>query len=236
MSTRYFVLQKPVDGSIADDSKNTILVTPPMVNHILPLNNLSYYSSHGLFEKGLIDWCKQFGGSEKVLLDIGAHSGTYGLSLAPYFKRVHAFEPQKMTFYALCGGVALSGFKNVECHNIGLGEESQVGVQELNIVSNDGGGSSIHATGQAVLAKESIRIQTLDSLGLDSIGFIKMDVEENELSVLKGGVETLKRCGYPKILFESNKQNPPLFSFVQSLGYSITSVTGAGNMFLAYRD
>lgn len=234
MGTRYFMLQKPYDESVADDSKNQIFVANPGITYILPQNNLKYYAEHGLFEKYLMEWCKQFGDKNKIFLDIGAHSGTYSLTLAKYFKDVHAFEPQRSTFYTLCGSVALSGFSNIECHRIGLGDQSQVGKKVLNIVSNDGGGSSIHTTGQTILAQEMIDIQTLDSLNLDSVGFIKMDVEENELSVLKGAVNTLKRCGNPKIFFESNGPNTALFEFVKELGYSVTSVRGAKNMFLAY--
>jgi FkbM family methyltransferase len=233
MSTRYFILQKPHGVAVADETKNQILVTAPAINYILPQNNLMYYAEHGLFEKHLMEWCKQFGNKEKTFLDIGAHSGTYCLTLASHFKDVHAFEPQRATFYTLCGSVALSGISNIECHRVGLGDPSQVGKMTLNIVSNDGGGSSVHFNGQPILAQETIEIRTLDSFGLDSIGFIKMDVEENELSVLKGAVETLKRCGYPKVLFESNGANPPLFDFLRGLGYTVTGISGVKNMFIA---
>jgi FkbM family methyltransferase len=234
MTTPYFLLQKPIDSPIYDSSQSSILVSPPSLTYILPQNNLAYYAENGLFEKELIDWCKQFGDPEKVFLDIGAHTGTYSISLAKYFKNVHAFEPQKMTYYALCGSIALSRLRNVDCHNFGLGDESQVGTQTLHIVSNDGGGSSIHKNEQEILATESIEIRTLDSLRLRSIGLIKMDVEENEFFVLKGGLETLRRSGYPRILFESNLKISPVFDFLKNIGYSITALTGSENMFLAF--
>ena len=235
MSTRYFILQKPIGNRVTDESKNQIIVTAPTTNYILPMNNLVHYVKHGLFEKNLIEWCKQFGNKEKTFLDIGAHSGTYTLSLANHFRDVHAFEPQRATFYSLCGSVALSELSTVECHRIGLGSEDQVGRKKLNIVSEDGGGSSIHVTGNKIIAEEWIDIQTLDSFGLDSIGFIKMDVEDNELFVLKGAVETIKRSGYPRILFESNSTNPPLFEFLQGLGYTVIGISGVNNMFLAHK-
>ena len=57
------------------------------------------------------------------------------------------------------------------------------------------------------LAIEQVEIKTLDSFDPNNIAFVKMDVdvEDNELSVLQGAVETLKRCGNPKILFESKQ-------------------------------
>jgi hypothetical protein len=37
---------------------------------ILPKNNINYYINHGLFEKNLIEWCKQFCDKDKNILDI----------------------------------------------------------------------------------------------------------------------------------------------------------------------
>jgi FkbM family methyltransferase len=235
MSTKYFILSKPQNTTISDNTQNQIVcLNPHSEIHILPKTNLEYYANHGLFESGLIEWCKQFCRLDKGVLDIGAHSGTYSISLAGVSKRVYAFEPQRMTYYALCGSVALSGIENIDCHKVGLGSVGQVGTQSLKIVSNDGGGSSLHST-SGVLREESIEIITLDSMGLSDIGFIKMDVEENELFVLQGGVLTLARSGYPPILFESNTgdNNGELFQYIRSLGYKIITVGGCNNMFLA---
>ena len=69
------------------------------------------------------------------MLDIGAHTGTYTVSLAQYCNHVYAFEPQKMTYYALCGSIALSNLTNVTCLNVGLGSNEQVGKQTLNIIT-----------------------------------------------------------------------------------------------------
>lgn len=93
-----------------------------------------------MFEKNLIEWCKQFCKKDQNILDIGAHSGTYTISLADYCKNVYAFEPQKMTFYSLCGSIALSNITNTTCLNYGLGSSEQVGKQILKIISADGGG------------------------------------------------------------------------------------------------
>lgn len=49
-----------------------------------------------------------------------------------------------MTFYTLCGSVALSNLRNVQCLNFGLGSADQVGKKELKIISDNGGGSTVH--------------------------------------------------------------------------------------------
>ena len=173
-------------------SKNQVICLTEKV-YILPKNNLGYYIQNGLFENNLIEWCKQFCNKETNMLDIGAHTGTYTISLANNCKHVYAFEPQKMTFYSLCGSVALSNITNATCINFGLGSTDQVGKQVLNIVSLDGGGSSIHSNENNILKKEEIEVKTLDSFNIDNIGFIKIDVEENELQVLLSAQNTLQK-------------------------------------------
>jgi hypothetical protein len=69
---------------------------------------------------------------------------------------------------------------------------------------------------------------------ISNIGFVKMDVEDNELSVLKGAQETFRISGWPTILFESNRENGDLFDYVRDeMGYTIISISGVSNMFLA---
>jgi len=234
MSTKYIIVTKNEKDSIDNNSGNQIIFPNRPLTYLMPAVNHSYYADRGLFEANLIEWCKQFCKKDAMMLDIGAHTGSYAISLAPYAKKVFAFEPQRMTFYALCGGVALSAAENITCIPFGLGSADQVGEIELKIVSNDGGGSSIHAT-SGILRTEKISINTLDSLNIqDPISFIKMDIEDNELHALKGAVETIKRCGNPAILFESNRENKPLFDYIETeLNYNIIKVGGYSNMFLA---
>jgi len=233
MSTPYFILTKHSDDDVAKDENNQLVFLNSKASYILPANNLPYYIQHGLFEKGLIQWCKQFC-KQGTILDIGAHTGTYSIALASHAAKVHSFEPQKMTYYALCGSIALSNAKNVTAHNVALGAPDQVGIQTLNIRSNDGGGSSLQTFADPVLAQEQVEVRTLDSYNFQNIGFIKMDVEDNELNVLKGATQTIKQNNYPTILFESNHENKPLFSYIiNELGYgNIIQVNGVSNMFL----
>jgi FkbM family methyltransferase len=234
MTTKYFILTKDPKQSIDNNNDNQIFFTNNNKSYILPYNNVKYYIDNGLFESNLIEWVKNvFGNTEKNFIDIGAHTGIYSISICDKFREVYSFEPQKSTYYALCGGVALSNITNINCIQAGLGSNEQVGKLSLKIVSDDGGGSSIHAT-SGILREEEIDIKTLDSFNITDIGFIKMDVEENELFVLQGAVETLRINNYPPILFESNNENETLFNYIKSeLGYKIVKINGYGNMFLA---
>ena len=231
MSTSYFIMTKSCDKAVDNNDNNQVVLLNNNQSFILPKNLMECYVTNGLFESNLIEWSKQFCSKNKIFLDIGAHTGTYSISLSLHSKEVYSFEPQKMTYYALCGSVALSNRENITCLNVGLGSEEQVGKKTLNIISNDGGGSTIHETNN-VLRKEEINIQTLDSYELSNIGFIKMDVEDNEYFVLVGGTKTLRESNFPPILFESNRQNDQLFDYLMSLGYHIKQINGF-NMFLA---
>ena len=82
-----------------------------------------------------MSWAKCLCSKNKNMLDIGAHSGTYTISLAEHCNHVYAFEPQKMTYYSLCGSVVLSNITNATCINFGLGSQEQTGTQILNIIS-----------------------------------------------------------------------------------------------------
>jgi FkbM family methyltransferase len=234
-SCSYFILQKSKNKNIDDDKTNIITMLDLNKNvYILPQTNINYYYQQGLFEKGLMEWCKQFCSPDKNMLDIGAHSGTYAISLAHLCSNVYAFEPQQMTYYSLCGSVALSNINNINCLKYGLGSAEQVGLQTLNIISDDGGGSSLHNTNNTnILKTETIEIKTLDRFNITNISFIKMDVEDNELNVLQGGLMTLKNSNYPKIVFESNTFNEKLFNFLKGLNYTITPIANVSNMFLA---
>lgn len=229
----YFLLTKPRHANIHENDQHQFLYMDQKKVYLLPRNDIAHYQDHGLYEKDLIQWCSQFCSPDKVMLDIGAHCGTYTVSLADHCQHVYAFEPQKMTFYSLCGSVALSNILNATCISTGLGSEEQVGRQTLYKVSVDGGGSSVHTPpASTILGKEEIELKTLDSFSLENIGFIKIDVEGNELHVLQGARQTLEKSKYPTILFEMNKENQSLMDFVQSMGYHVSKVFG-DNMYLA---
>jgi len=239
MTTKYIVLTKDEKDALYDNTNNQLIYINRSLTYLMPSINHSYYAEHGLFENSLIEWCKQYCNPGSLFLDIGAHTGSYAISLAKYAKQVYAFEPQKMTYYALCGGVALSCLTNIECCNYGLGNETQVGKQQLYIVSNDGGGSTVQAPDKdKIMGTETIEIKTLDSLHItDPISFIKMDVEDNELSVLQGGRETILRNDRPHILFEQNDStNTVVMDYLKSeFNYNIIRIYGSNNMYLACR-
>jgi FkbM family methyltransferase len=239
MSTNYFLLTRAANAPINNRADHQI--THLAGENLLPCVNLDYYAKNGLFESGLIEWSKQFCKKDKIFLDIGAHTGTYSISLAHLCSQVFAFEPQRATYYALCGGVAMSGLSDkIVCVQAGLGSLGQEGRRVLNVVSRDGGGSSLHRLDEPLLGTEQINVNTLDSYGLSDVGFVKMDVEGNELEVLRGGRDTLIQSGFPPILMEINTQEQ--FELIgnylrEIIGYTrFIRVSGTQNMALAVHE
>ncbi len=220
-------------------SANKTITEFNRVSYLLPVGNMEYHRNYGLFENTLIEWCKQFCNKAKSFVDIGAHTGTYSISLAPYCNHVHAFEPQKDIFYALCGGIALSNLNNVSAYNLALGAHTQIGTATLYVEPNDGGGTSLIP--QEGYEKHSTEIYSLDYLAytVENIGFIKIDAEGSEYNILLGAKEILKLNNYPPILFENNQNNitsGDVVTLLQEYGYNIVEVNNYPNMFLATKD
>ena len=178
-----------------------------------------------------------------IVLDIGANMGSFSIPLAYYNPNFHfvCFEPQRMVYNQLCGNVAINYLNNVEPYNFGLSTESKsliVQVPDYRLETNIGAFSLDDEvrSKEDYLCKtkgmqEQIYLRTLDSIMIEHIRLIKIDVEGMELDVIKGGLETLKKNGYPPILFESWEsrdwflpRRQELFSFLESLGYEVTSM------------
>jgi FkbM family methyltransferase len=183
------------------------------------------------------------GHSEGVVLDIGANMGSFTIPLAyynPQFSFV-CFEPQRMVCYQLCGNVALNKLQNVKVFNQGLGEhdeffmitvpdyaeEENIGAFSLDEEVREHNDYLCKTNGKT----ELITVAPLDSFRIGNVKLIKIDVEGMELSVLKGGLETLKHNKYPPIMFEAWQhkewflpRRKELIEFLQGLGYEITEM------------
>ena len=228
----YFILSKDKNKEITNNDASYIVVNNKY-NYMLPYNNIYSHLDKGIFKNSIIEWCKELSNKDRIMLDIGSHTGTFSISLSNYYKKIYAFEPQKMTYYALCGGVALSNCHNIECVNYAIGSQEQVGNCNLNIIREDGFGSTLLEPINPIISQELVRVRTLDSFNFTNIGFIKLNTEGNELNVLKGSLNTLKESNNPSILFKSNNKNYELYNFLHNIGYTIININDYSDTFLA---
>ena len=161
----------------------------------------------------------------KDAVDAGANTGLYTYFLSNLAKNVYAFEPHKN----LANFLAKATKKNVIVINKALSSTKTVlpfyipvsgTSKQLNIASFN---QDIKKRYQCIT--EEIPTITLDELGYSNIGFIKIDVEGHELSVLEGAVNTIKNQK-PTMLIEILDINGIVGShqtvkFLNNLGYEI---------------
>jgi FkbM family methyltransferase len=139
--------------------------------------------------------CSNFLTAGDVVVDAGAFIGDHTIAYQRTVGssgRVLAFEPNVLA--RTCGE---RNVPSAEWHKeaLGLGD----GVLYLNENGGNPGGSwlSLKPT------PKEVRVISLDSLNLQRLNFLKVDVEGREVDLLRGAKETLSRCR-PKIWIEIN--------------------------------
>jgi FkbM family methyltransferase len=137
-------------------------------------------------------------------VDVGAHLGNWTYKMSKLFDNVYSFEPNIF----LSDLLDRSNLKNVIVHNIALSSNS--GFSELNLPVVNGivrfGNASLSSIKDFIFdhqITQAVKLNTLDSYQLESVGFIKIDVEGHELSVLKGALNTIS-TSFPIMIIEIN--------------------------------
>lgn len=148
------------------------------------------------FESDHIEKAIELLKSFDTFVDVGAHYGSWSIPLSKKFHRVIAFEPFAETFQCLAQNTR--ELPNIEINNCAIGDKEdkiKIAAGKYNDTNNPGGFT--------VVGKGNIPMITIDSLGLDSINLLKIDVEGYELYVLRGAVDTIKKCR-PIVVIEEN--------------------------------
>ncbi|MFZ5807126.1 MAG: FkbM family methyltransferase [Verrucomicrobiota bacterium] len=148
----------------------------------------------------------------KTIVDIGAHIGSAALYFKHFLKpkRLIAIEPAQDNYMFLVQNVPGAIYLKMALSN-----RNGEGYLWNRLETVNAGTYQLGDQG------EPITLRTLDSLNLDDVTLIKIDVEEHEREVLEGGMGTIKRCK-PIILLELHKPvNTPEFHrwVQQELGY-----------------
>jgi FkbM family methyltransferase len=166
---------------------------------------------------------EKYGRAGMTALDIGANIGAHTLRLAKKIGptgTVHAFEPTDFAFEKMQRNLELNAITNVVPHKLAL-STNNLRSQRIQYRSS-------WPTNGLALEKESVvDFQRLDDvlkeLRTGKVSLIKLDVDGNEYSVLRGG-EAMLRRDQPIILLEVwgpnftfDETNP--FVFLKTLGY-----------------
>jgi FkbM family methyltransferase len=149
-----------------------------------------------------------------VAIDVGANIGDLTLPLARLVGesgRVFAYESRPEVFNILCTNLALNRIPNVKPINAFVADGPEV--------STDGGTWGKYAYIGTTWEPTFV---SLDKLDVDRLRFIKVDVDGNELAVLKSGIRLIET--YRPILYfenDSREKSKPLLGFVLGLGYRV---------------
>lgn len=159
----------------------------------------------------------------KVSIDVGAHCGRYAYFIRHFSKRCVAIEPNpdaRRLFRRNLG-------RSCELVPYAISEHDK-GRSMLRIPQIQGGFASALGTIEPAnllgghFEQIGVETRTLDSLEIHNVGFVKIDVEGHELSVLRGAQGILR--AYPNLMIEIENRHRPnaidtTFEFMGRLGY-----------------
>ena len=164
-----------------------------------------------------------------AILDIGANIGimTYHLSKRFSSTDIYAFEPIPSNFQALNTIIEIYELSNVKLFPIALGNESKQVEMILPIQGKTKLQGLSHVKHETITDWNDgelihVQMEKLDTLiSNESISAIKMDVENFENFVLKGGIELIK-SNKPIIYTElwANQNRTLCIELLESLGYN----------------
>lgn len=174
---------------------------------------------------------------DAIAVDVGAAEGVYAWHLARIAPRCIAFEANPDSVVRL-----RARLPHVEVHNAALSDSCGEVAMRIPL------GNGMPLTGLATIEKENqlsghpsvrtvnVPCRTLDSFELTSLGFIKIDVEGHELSVLRGAEHAILRY-HPTLLIEIEDRHrsnavASVSSWLSERGYEPASCAGSPQNFL----
>ena len=175
----------------------------------------------GVYEKNQLDIIKSFL-KRDIFIDIGANLGNHTLYFDKYFKNIYSFEPHPLTFKLL--EINTNYKSNIKIFNFGLSEQEK----KTSVIiksQNNIGGEGYKENNNNGKIKEDVFFKNFDEIYnfKNQISFIKIDVEGNELDVLKSMNKNLKN-NQAIILLEFDvknfSENNEIVMFLKNAGYN----------------
>lgn len=161
------------------------------------------------------------------IIHAGGNVGAYTIEFAKAFEAVYVFEPDATNFKCLCKNT--EEFENVFPFRAVLGNEPK----QVNIENDNPENCGTFR----VVGKGRVPTVTIDSLELNEVDCIHLDIEGYEMNALLGATKTIQRCN-PLVVVEwlehgSNygwsKEN--IVDFLTKMGYNKMKQIGSDMMF-----
>jgi FkbM family methyltransferase len=193
-----------------------------VISSLVPENALIHLQAmnHYLFGEPEIRLLKALCSSSRIAIDIGANIGTYTYFMRRYALAVQAYEPNPELAKRLT-----RLFPEVPIRSAAVSD--QPGTLKLRLPVKNGRpqhelGSVAQQFGEEAVEYDVSAIR-LDDEHLRNVGFIKIDVEQHETSVLQGALGTIRQSR-PNLMTEVTpllypSPLPVHFSFLTDLDY-----------------
>ena len=155
------------------------------------------------------------------VIDAGAYLGNHSVYFSNFFKKVISFEPNPYSYELL--KLNTKQKKNIKIYNFGLSNKNST--EDFYNYEFNHGGSSVIKSKKTPYTKHRAKFCSFDKLNFKKkIDLIKIDVEGNELNVLKGMKGTIQKSS-PIILFETQKKEifngtSAVINYLKSIEYN----------------
>ena len=161
----------------------------------------------------------------RTVLDIGANIGNHSIFFATVCgAKVVAFEPNDHNYGML---LMNSINKQITPMRMLIGDSDKYTCESID--------SANMGTVKYMKSKVGETATAIDTLKLNDIALIKIDVEGMELEVLSGAMQTIKRCS-PAIMIEVDTDRLGIVAILEELGYTIYKLLSYSDTILALKD
>ena len=170
-----------------------------------------------------------------TFIDLGANIGLISVLAKQYFKHVIAIEPHPITAECLRSNMSR------ETNGMGSGEyevieaaagqyKDSIKLYTPNNPNTSGYSSTIAHEGWT---SQTVHQMSIDSLGLTSCDFIKLDVQGSEHNALLGAEQTVRL--YRPIVYCETKEGYDCVDLLQKWGYKIMYDYQKGHLLLHHK-
>ncbi len=177
--------------------------------------NVYFYKAYELSELNFIKDVLKNIATYKVFIDVGANCGHHSMFVSRLCDEVHAFEPYSPLLQEFSQKKHDNHISNIYIHNYGLGAVNEVKTYYPPSTNNNGTGS--FCNDHNLDNEKSITLNLvngdsfINSLKLDTITIIKIDVEGFERNVILGLQKSISKHK-PAVFFEFSKETKESFS------------------------
>lgn len=185
------------------------------------------FDLYGEFSYQEVDFLKDLIEPGNVVIDVGANIGGITVPLAQKIGPdgyVVAFEPQQYINYILCGNIALNNLTNTASFQRLVcdvdGDIRSLPVLDYSKELNFGDNSTTKEIQEDTLCTP-VSTCTIDSLQLKNIHLIKVDVQGEELDVLKGAKNSIERARpFLYVECEDKEESENILQFLDQFNYN----------------